>query len=686
MLNLLSTYNSVGLDLIRTISATFDKAIYSIISFVYEIILQIANISVFDPETIGSFSNRIYTLIGIFMLFKLSISLITYIINPDSVFDKEKGGTKLIRNIVISFILIIMMPTFFTIMNDVQNAILTDHVIENFIFGNDKNNTHNKFLMDERCYDESRNITGREITKEGDYIALLIFRPFFQIDPSGATDIATFRESYYCNTTTVSDVLQSSIYNSPNSDSVGTKVDGYYDVDYWFIISSLVGGAVALILVGFAMDVAVRSIKISFLQIVSPIAIISYIDPSQSKNGMLMKWAKELGKTWADLFIRLIALYLVILIVTMIDTTDMLNNVSGEYKIWAAILIIIGGLIFAKKLPSLIGNLLGIKLDGGFTINPLKKLEKEAIGSKAVAATGGMLRGTVGGAIAGGIAGKNAGNIGKGIVAGMLNGANYGRQNVKGAFGKSMDNAYKSLTGNEMARLDFTKLLMGGGKEEVGQMKDYLKMANEDLRKEETRLSVATHTSSEIGTRLRGLGIDLDDLDVEMQNLVNKKTNLGNSMNSARLALDKASLDLSNFENDYLAAKTYIEKADTSPLAKNLSEKISLYPEYQKYKSIIDSYDQNKKELSRIFNDAQKQFENATGEYKLNNNNIKDIEKYLEAIKTTNESRAIIQAINKTITTLADEKKQREKFYRYDSSPREDVNSAIKKVDDHKYN
>lgn len=378
MLNILSTEDSALLDGIRTISATFDRAIYYIISLIYDIILEIANIDLFDNGTVvEQFSGRIYTLIGIFMLFKLSFSIINYIINPDSVFDKEKGGSKLIKNIVISFVLIIIMPNVFTLMNDVQNAILNDHVIENFIFGVDKNITTYEFKMDESCPGD-----GRQLESEGDYIALTIFRPFFQIDPYG-TDADDLKGGYYCLASKVSDLLVPEIYNSPNTKSLGFAVDGIYTVDYWFIISSLVGGVVAVVLISFAMDVAVRAIKIAFLQIISPIPIISYIDPNQSKNGMLIKWAKELGKTWADLFIKLIALYFVILIITMIDTNNILDGVN--HKLWVSILIIIGGLMFAKKLPTLIGNMLGIKLDGGFNINPLKKLEKEALFGKGLA-------------------------------------------------------------------------------------------------------------------------------------------------------------------------------------------------------------------------------------------------------------------------------------------------------------
>lgn len=393
MLNFLSMNDNIALDVIRTIGATFDKAIYWLISFAYNVIIEITSIQIFSDETVSEFADRLYTLIGIFMLFKLSFSLINYIISPDNIFDKEKGGAKLIKNIVISFILIIIMPNIFSLMGRAQNAILNDHIIENFILGTSGETSSNTFKITNNCPNSV------EIFDKGDYIALVIFRPFYQLDPNGRNPYALLNGDY-CNATSVSQLLKYDIYNSPVADAIGTGMSGNYDVDYWFIISAIIGGVVFVILIGFAMDVAVRSIKLAFLQMISPIPIISYIDPNQSKNGMLMKWAKEVGKTWVDLFIKLIALYFVLKILTMIDGEYIMNQIdtatqNNLHKYIIMILIIVGGLIFAKKLPSLIGNLLGIKLDGGFTINPLKKFEKEALGGKIpgklVSAAGGGL-------------------------------------------------------------------------------------------------------------------------------------------------------------------------------------------------------------------------------------------------------------------------------------------------------
>ena len=82
----------------------------------------------------------------------------------------------------------------------------------------------------------------------------------------------------------------------------------------FFPIAGITLTAVVLLLINFCMDVAVRSIKLAFLQLVAPIPIISYIDPKSGKDGLFKKWYDMCFKTYLSLFIRLLALYFAIYI------------------------------------------------------------------------------------------------------------------------------------------------------------------------------------------------------------------------------------------------------------------------------------------------------------------------------------------------------------------------------------
>ena len=166
-----------------------------------------------------------------------------------------------------------------------------------------------------------------------------------------------------------------------------TPENDAFIIDYKYLFSTVLGVVVVLLLVSFCFDVALRSIKLAFLQLVAPIPIISYVDPKSGKDGMFKKWYEMCFKTYISLFIRLLAIYFAAYIISRIDR--MVDIVDGSYvsNLLVKIFIIIGALMFAKQLPKILEGL-GIKLDGGFTLNPLKKIENEMLGGKQIAKVG----------------------------------------------------------------------------------------------------------------------------------------------------------------------------------------------------------------------------------------------------------------------------------------------------------
>ena len=102
-------------------------------------------------------------------------------------------------------------------------------------------------------------------------------------------------------------------------------------MEYKYIFSTVVGVVVILLLITFCMDIAVRSIKLAFLQLVAPIPIISYVDPKSGKDGMFKKWYEMCFKTYISLFIRLIALYFAVYIISRVADMKMVDIVNGSY-------------------------------------------------------------------------------------------------------------------------------------------------------------------------------------------------------------------------------------------------------------------------------------------------------------------------------------------------------------------
>ena len=117
------------IDILRSLLFSIDKIVYGLIGDVYNLFVEIANTTIFTSTMIEEFTGKVYALVGIFMLFKVSFSILTYIVNPDEFTDKNKGMSKLVSNILTSLILLIIVPFIFDQAMDIQRIILKDNVI-----------------------------------------------------------------------------------------------------------------------------------------------------------------------------------------------------------------------------------------------------------------------------------------------------------------------------------------------------------------------------------------------------------------------------------------------------------------------------------------------------------------------------------------------------------------------------
>ena len=85
--------------------------IFIVVAKVYEIMLELAE-SGTEAGTIEKFpiadvATIMYTIAGIFMLFRVTIAMINMLINPDAISDGKAGAGKLLTRIVTSIILLL---------------------------------------------------------------------------------------------------------------------------------------------------------------------------------------------------------------------------------------------------------------------------------------------------------------------------------------------------------------------------------------------------------------------------------------------------------------------------------------------------------------------------------------------------------------------------------------------------
>lgn len=495
MLNILAEEGVIN-DAIRIIFAAINNGIYTLIAITYNLIEDLAKISILSYGDMEKFASRIYALLGLFMLFKVSFSIITYILDPNKMTDSSTGFSAIIKNTVITLVLILTVPMAFNLLYEAQDAILSENVLPKLILGTDsdmsqKGSANMDFKDLEIQF--SPNYCDKPVvaTDNGQFISLMILRPFIQPNPE--FDKSTFEgrgndiKERYCTpwswakdngkTTkqirgigyfykygenldyefaTVNTYLgDEDVYNSADGTNLGWAD---YDLEFNFFIAMLVGIAVELIMIGIAMDVALRSVKLAFLQLISPIPIVSYIDPKKGKDGMFKNWYTEVFKTWASLFIRLIAVFFGVYMIQQLNgslyiVSGTADDIKSDY-FWIMVFLIIGILMFMKQLPNLLESLIpGMKGAGSFTLNPFKKVTNEAVGGKLLAgagvAAGAMGIAAGGGAIANALAadkGNKMRSFGKGLFTGSYYGAKTGFQrgmNGKFNFGRAGYDAIK---------------------------------------------------------------------------------------------------------------------------------------------------------------------------------------------------------------------------------------------------
>lgn len=435
-----------------------DSTLFNFIATLYDLLIAISRTSILSQGDIAQFAGRIELLLGIFMLFKLSFSLITYVVNPDDFSDKSKGFGKLIQNAVISLAMLVLVPYAFQMAYNLQAKILDDNLLAKLLLG-DK-------LTD---VDKDGNETNATIMDSaGHNMAFQVMLPFFspRVSLSSLNDCIRiydedgFNDACYdalsdagLDTPAIDNYTKGIENNSlgltfrTNTALAETEEDdeSYFIIDYKYPLATVVAVVVCLLLITFCIDIGVRSVKLAFLQLVYTIPVISFMDPKSGKDGIFKKWYQMCFSTFLSLFIRLLALYFGIYIIIRVSDFGMYDVVNGSEITngWVKLFVIIGVLMFVKQLPKILENL-GFKLDGGFTMNPLKKLEDGMIGGKQIIGTGrkigkGAAIGIGGAALVGGaslLTGKGIRGTGRAIKTALTGG-------FKGnKFGKNFTSSY----------------------------------------------------------------------------------------------------------------------------------------------------------------------------------------------------------------------------------------------------
>lgn len=414
-----STANTLG-DLGRLIQQLMNWGVYVLLAGMYQVFFNVASAQLFETETIKNFYGRVQLIIGVFMVFKLAVSILQGIMDPDKFMNPKEGFGNFITRVVVALALLtVIVPINIP---DVENANSFEKYLNNngLLFGTlyslqDRilsNNTLGRLILgttDNATNTESPDTTGmteaeiqqQKLTRSSRIFTSTILKAFLKINllppEVRENDDETNKENWYCGsnldddgknaiesyqqldvdpTTLLSmEVLTAdckvndSIFDHlRNAVSWIPILGGFventrYVFAFNWLASAIVGIVFLIILIGFTIDIAVRSIKLAVLRLLAPIPIISYIEPKSSKDGgMFSSWVKALTSTYLDLFLRLAIVYFVIfLIQDMIANGIIINETGGLVGGFSIIFIMLGLFFFAKMAPKFIKDALGLK-------------------------------------------------------------------------------------------------------------------------------------------------------------------------------------------------------------------------------------------------------------------------------------------------------------------------------------
>ncbi len=372
------------IKILRLIGLTIDHLAAFLLMTVYEMFVQISDAGIFKQSDIRQFSTRIYAFLGLIMVFKVSISLVSYIMNPDNFSKGDVGAPAIIKGFVFALVGIVVVPYIFEIAFSAQRIILKNNIIGNLIMGISNGTNNDKDYM----WTAGRSMastTLRAFIKPNTNIDV-IDENCAEAPANCEAFLGLFDKKDKVKEIFSEDPVSPYKLLDPDLLNATVKADGkeVFVMDYTFIISTLCLLFIAYILLLFCFDVAVRAVKLSFLQLIAPIPLIAKIDPK--KGGKIFdNWVKECTTTYLDLFFRVAAIFFALFLISSLSGVYHISDGSSySFGAWiyVEVFLIIGILNFARELPKLLSTILGIDLKGlgGFSLNPLKNKNLAPVG------------------------------------------------------------------------------------------------------------------------------------------------------------------------------------------------------------------------------------------------------------------------------------------------------------------
>ena len=459
-----------------------DTLIYGLIASAFRIFMALASARLLSSETYTEVANKIYIVVGVFMLFVIAYSLLKGIVDPDKEL-KESLGPGMLRNVVTAVVGLAVTPFIFNLMYQAQGLFLENDVLARifFVIG-----------------DSNKIESGGESVDPDDYVdqvggaltAASLWQAFFYpAEDSGkdADDIEANAFDYYLegaleligcaaaagltfygavnwwnpvgwatllgaavagflcisarNDIAAGDEASAAIGDDGTvtlaqayaiAESTGdfgiftVFLENYVDdgdISYYWGISTIAGAFALYSFVSFSIDMGIRAAKLAYLQIIAPIPLILNILPKYKDS--FKKYVDSVISTFLEVFIRISVVYIVVYMICHLpELFSSMSAFDGKLKgmevIFAKALLILGLVAFCRRAPDMIGELLHIP-KGSMSLGIGKKIAEGsgyAAGAIAGAGATAAVRNFTGSRSRGRNLAQSVFNAGRGFVGG----------------------------------------------------------------------------------------------------------------------------------------------------------------------------------------------------------------------------------------------------------------------------
>lgn len=402
-------------NVIGGICLTIDYIVYLAINLCYQLFEVVGKIEVFKTDSVAEISHKIYTIIGIVMLFVFAYNIILGIIDPDSINKGDKSVQNVVKNTVISVVLVTLFPLICEYMQTFQDHIVESKTISNLLLGSTVSD------------------------KSALSVSTTIFTAFYHpLDENKnpvtldecATSSAKLCPRYKELADEAKDSL-SGLWNLMHDSDLRYGI-GDDTMEYLFPLSTIAGVVAAYLFLSFSLDLGVRAAKLGALKLVAPIPIFLRI--TKPKGGTFDKWFSEFTKTYLQVFERIIIISFAMLLISYVSKIKptewfITNGDSGAtepsvfIKLLAIVVVILGILKFAKDAPKLIEDLFSVKIP---QMSLKKKINDNEYALRGASMLGGAGVTAVGNVIKGIGEGKGVGGVLKTGLGGLAGGARQG--------------------------------------------------------------------------------------------------------------------------------------------------------------------------------------------------------------------------------------------------------------------